>query len=155
MTKHELESVELTNMCAIIDEKNGKVLVQERVKSWPGISFPGGHVEKGEAIIPSTIREIKEETGLDIKKPTLCGIKDWFEPDLNRRYIVFLYKCSEFSGRLLEATEEGRVFWTDIDELPNLNLASGFLEMSEIMLEHKYDEFAYEIKGDSWEKVFY
>lgn len=63
MTYHELERVELTNMCAIIDEKNKKVLVQERKKTWPGLAFPGGHVEKGEAIVPSTIREIKEETG--------------------------------------------------------------------------------------------
>ena len=50
MTYHELEQVELTNMCAIIDEKNHKVLVQERKKSWTGIAFPGGHLEKGEAL---------------------------------------------------------------------------------------------------------
>ena len=68
MTYHELEQVELTNMCAIIDEKNHKVLVQERKKSWTGIAFPGGHLEKGEALIPSTIREIKEETGLNISQ---------------------------------------------------------------------------------------
>nr|WP_259761222.1 hypothetical protein [Lactococcus lactis] len=40
MTYHELEQVELTNMCAIIDEKTHKVLVQERKKSWIGMLFP-------------------------------------------------------------------------------------------------------------------
>ena len=40
------ESVEFVNMCMI---KNGdKVLVQDRVSpDWPGITFPGGHVERG------------------------------------------------------------------------------------------------------------
>ena len=42
------ETVEFVNMCMIYDGE--KVLVQERVKSdWPGITFPGGHVERGES----------------------------------------------------------------------------------------------------------
>ena len=42
MSKHELENVEFTNMCMIMDEKTGKVLVQIRNKNdWDGISFPG------------------------------------------------------------------------------------------------------------------
>ncbi|MDR2977005.1 MAG: 8-oxo-dGTP diphosphatase [Streptococcaceae bacterium] len=155
MAKHEFEQVEMTNMCAIIDQSTGKVLVQNRVKSWPGIAFPGGHVEKGEAIALSTIREIKEETGLTVKNLKLCGIKDWFEPDLDRRYLVFLYRTNDFSGELIEESEEGRVFWTNIDELPKLNLASSFLEMSQLMLEDNFTEFIYEIDGDTWKKKFY
>ena len=44
-----MAKTELTNMCMIY--KDNKVLVQERVKSWKGISFPGGHVEDGESVI--------------------------------------------------------------------------------------------------------
>lgn len=155
MTYHELERVELTNMCAIIDEKNKKVLVQERKKTWPGVAFPGGHVEKGEAIVPSTIREIKEETGLDIKNLKLCGIKDWFEPEIDRRYMVFLYATTEFSGELIDETSEGKVFWHEINGLEQLNLASSFSEMAEMMLRCTYNEFIYEIKGSVWEKKFF
>lgn len=155
MSEHELERVELTNMCAIIDEKTQKVVVQERIKSWMGISFPGGHVEKGEALVPSTIREIKEETGLDIRHLKLCGIKNWFEPDKNRRYMVFLYSTTDFSGELIEETSEGKVYWEKIERLPELNLASGFAEMAQMMLGSSYTEFSYEIKQERWTKKFY
>ena len=40
----------LANMC-MVEDKNGNVLVQERTKKdWPGLTFPGGHVEKGETL---------------------------------------------------------------------------------------------------------
>lgn len=71
------EIVTLTNMCMVYDN-NGNVLVQNRNNpDWPGITFPGGHVEPGEPFYDSVIREIKEETGLTIKNPQLCGVKDW------------------------------------------------------------------------------
>ncbi len=80
------ESVEFVNMCMI---KNGdKVLVQDRVSpDWPGITFPGGHVKRGESFVDAVIREVREETGLTISKPQLCGIKDWYN-DEDYRYVV-------------------------------------------------------------------
>lgn len=56
-----IEKIELTNMCMIYDNE-GNVLVQHRVKSWTGWTFPGSHVEPHESFVDSTIREIKEET---------------------------------------------------------------------------------------------
>ena len=69
--------VELTNMCLVYDEE--KVLVQEKTgtKYEGGLVFPGGHVEEGESLRDSVIREIREETGLVIKNPQPCGFKDW------------------------------------------------------------------------------
>ena len=154
MTYHELEQVELTNMCAIIDEKTHKVLVQERKKSWTGIAFPGGHLEKGEALVPSTIREIKEETGLTISNPQLAAVKNWQLED-GTRYIVFCYKATEFSGQI-HSTEEGEISWVDKETLPQLDLAYDMLELLRMMEDEELSEYYYHerIEG-GWRKSMY
>lgn len=103
------EMVELTNMCMVEDGK-GNVLVQNRLDpNWSGIVYPGGHVEAGESITASVIREIREETGLTIENPTLCGVKQ-FWLDNGVRYIVFLFRADTFTGEL-HGSEEGDAFW--------------------------------------------
>ena len=53
----------LTNMCMVCDGDN--ILVQDKVNSsYTGVTFPGGHIEEGEALRDSIIREIKEETAI-------------------------------------------------------------------------------------------
>lgn len=135
-----MSSIEMTNMCMVYDKINRKVLVQERKKSWKGITFPGGHIEDGESIITSTIREIKEETGLTIENLRPCGIVHWFNTDTGERYMVFNYKTETYCGTLIDETEEGRVYWVEIDQLPELNLASGFVERLPMFFEDKYNE---------------
>lgn len=81
-----MENVKLMNMCKIIDKDNNKILVQERIKNWQGIAFPGGKIEPGESIIPSVKREIFEETGLKLKTIEICWIKDWYDKTKNERY---------------------------------------------------------------------
>lgn len=82
------ETVELTNMCMVEDGK-GNVLVQNRLDpNWSGIVYPGGHVEAGESITASVVREVREETGLTVQNPTLCGVKQFWLDD-GVRFIVF------------------------------------------------------------------
>ena len=72
------ETVEFTNMCMICDGSR-VVVIDRKKRDWPGITFPGGHIEPGESFTDAVIREVQEETGLHIRSPQLCGIKDWCE----------------------------------------------------------------------------
>ena len=96
---------ELVTMCMVYDRD--RVLVQDRVDpGWPGVAFPGGHVEPEETFTEAAAREVYEETGLKIVSPKLCGVKERLDRD-GSRYIVFLYKCDEFSGEL-RSCDEGK-----------------------------------------------
>ena len=141
---------ELTNMCMIYD--GSKVVVQERPKAhgWPGITFPGGHVEPGESITASVIREVYEETGLTLIHPQLCGIKN-FPADDGSQYIVFLYRCGEFTGKL-KSSEEGQVFWAERNDLPGMNLSSGMEETFQVFFDDSLSELYYDrsSSADDW-----
>lgn len=154
MAKHEPELVKLTTMCMIEDKVNNKVLVQVRNKNdWDGISFPGGHVEKGESFAQAIIREVKEETNYDISNLKTCGYKDWYDFEKGERYVVLFFKTSTFSGELLESSNEGINKWMSIEEIYASDTALDFKEMLDVMLEEKgYTEFFYEDNQDPVEE---
>ena len=78
------ESAIFTNLCMVSDG-NGNILVQDRKNpDWPGVTFPGGHVEPEESFTDSVIREVFEETGLTIEAPRLCGVKQFRTDDRER-----------------------------------------------------------------------
>lgn len=141
-----LEKVDFTNMCMICDE-NRVVVIDRKKKDWPGITFPGGHVELGESFTDAVIREVKEETGLTIYSPQICGIKDWYED--NRRCVVLFYKAKKFEG-VLESSEEGQVWWENIENLPNLNLSLDMNDMIRVFTDDDLSEFFYHQNGDKW-----
>ena len=147
-----MEEVELTNMCMVCDGK-GNVLVQNKKgdRTWHGWNFPGGHVEQGEFVTPSVIREIREETGLTIENPKLCGIKEFQKEQDGKRFIVFLYVASRFSGEL-RASDEGDVFWYPLSELKrSKKLADGFSEMLPVFTSDEISEVFY---TNNWDTVF-
>ena len=149
------EEVELTNMCMICDG-NGNVLVQNKKNhpTWHGWNFPGGHVEKGEYVTPSVIREMKEETGLNIENPKLCGIKEFHKAKDGKRYIVFLYVADRFSGEL-KPSSEGEVFWYPLSELAQSDeLIDGFGEMLTVFTKNEISEVFYERHADEFDTVF-
>ena len=149
------EEVELTNMCMICDGK-GNVLVQDKVgdSAWRGWNFPGGHVEKGEYVTPSVIRDMREETGLTIESPKLCGIKEFHKEKDGKRFIVFLYTTDQFSGEL-KSSAEGKVFWYPLAKLQQSGkLADGFEEMLPVFTTPEISEVFYVTHGDSWDEVF-
>ncbi len=143
-----METVRMTNMCMIYNK--GKVVVQERtVSGKTGFTFPGGHLELGESIVDSVIREINEETGLIISDLELCGIKNWYDVENDYRYVVFLYKTNKFTGTL-RSSNEGEVQWIDIDELNNDNTVFKLMDMIPLFLNKDISELFYQIDDEDW-----
>lgn len=132
------ERVVLTNMCMVYDGL-GNILVQDRLDpEWPGVTFPGGHVEPGESFTRAVIREVWEETGLTIEAPQLCGLKQFPEDD-GTRYIVMLYKANRFSGEL-RSSDEGKVFWIRRSDLTQYQLPVNFDQMIRVFEEDEIGE---------------
>ena len=142
------EQAIFTNLCMVYDHA-GNILVEDRKDpDWPGLCFPGGHVEPGEAFVDAVIREVWEETGLTIANPKLCGTKQ-FQTKQGERYVVFFYKADRFSGSL-RSSEEGEVFWIPRNTLNRYTLCSDFESMLEVFENDDLSEFYYYKEDGSW-----
>lgn len=135
-----MPKTEMTSMVMIQDKSTGKVLVQNRIGDFKGYSFPGGHVEDDESFYDCAVREIKEETGLDVRGLKYCGVVHWSNSQTSDRYLVFLYKTADFSGELLFESNECKNLWMGLDELKQQNGEIAINEYLPLFLEDKYSE---------------
>ena len=140
------ENVELTVLCLITD--GDRRLLQNRTKNeWQGYTLPGGHVEPGESFVDAVIREMKEETGLDIKNPRLAGVKQF--PIEGGRYVVLLFKANEYSGTVV-SSDEGQMVWVDSNHLPEIHTVDDFEDLIRVINNPDLTEFQYLVDGETW-----
>ena len=140
------ELTELTNLCLI--HRGDLLLLQNRKKSdWQGYTLPGGHIEPGESIVESVIREMREETGLTVRNPRLCGVKQF--PIEGGRYLVFLFETEDFEGEL-RSSEEGEMTWIARDRLAQYQTVDDLEEMLDVMLKPELTEFQFVIENGHW-----
>ncbi len=115
------------SLCYI--KKNRRTLMLHRVKKkndihkgkWNGL---GGKIEPGETPEECVIREVKEESGLAIRNPKLCGLLTFPLFDGANDWIVFVYTARQFSGRRIEC-DEGHLEWIPDHKLLKLPLWEG------------------------------
>lgn len=112
----------LATLCYI--HHDGSTLMLHRVKrpddihagKWNGL---GGKFEPGESPEECVVREVREESGLDIKNPRLCGLL-MFPGFKGNDWYVFVFTTQEFNGELIE-NGEGYLKWIrdkDLESLP-------------------------------------
>ena len=121
----------LTNMCMLYQEDGSFLVIDRKKQDWPGINFPGGHVEDEESIPESVIREMKEETGYDLHSVEECGYFEWNVPKENVRHLAILFRSKDFSGEI-HPSKEGEVLWMKEEDLKGKALSLDFDKVLEI-----------------------
>lgn len=147
--------ITVMNIVMIYDLINNTVLLQDRTKIWKGGAFPGGHLENGESIFNSCIREVREETGLTVSDLTPCGVVHWNNKNGNHDFIYF-YRTKTFSGELNQC-DEGVNKWIPVDELPSQPLSDWFREQLPIFFTKQYTElsYIYDKDSDRYKRLFH
>lgn len=118
--------MKLTTLCYI--EKDDKYLMLHRVKKandvnqdkWIGV---GGKFEKNETPEECLLREVKEETGLMLRKFDYRGLITFICNGWETEY-MHLFTASEYEGEITEC-DEGELVWVNKSELMNLELWEG------------------------------
>jgi ADP-ribose pyrophosphatase YjhB (NUDIX family) len=106
----------LAAIVAVID--NGRVLLTKR-EDFEVWCLPGGGVEEGESLAEAGIREVKEETGLDVELTRLVGVYSRMGGGMNDVHAV-LYAAKPVGGELKTQPHETiEVTYFPFDELPN------------------------------------
>ena len=100
--------------CIVINEKNQVLLIHHNAGHW---DFPKGHVEKGETEVQTAIREVKEETNIDVEVNDKYRYTVEYSPkeDVIKEVVYFLAKnISDDKEAQLEEVSE--VQWFNFDE---------------------------------------
>ncbi len=118
-----------TSLCYL--ERDGQYLMLHRIKKqqdvnqgkWIGV---GGKFEWGETPEECVIREVREETGLTLRRPKLRGIITFSYESQPTEY-MFLFTGSDFSGEMIppESCPEGILRWVDKDAVESLPIWEG------------------------------
>lgn len=150
--RRKAQPVIFMNMC-MLEDGAGNVLVLNKVNDdYSGVTFPGGHVEKGESYSESVIREVLEETGLTMEDPVLAGVYHWEETGIQN--IVFLYKACRYSGELC-SSEEGEVYWLPQEKVLEQKLAVGMERVWKIMHSEDVSECFLKKDGKSYKPYLF
>ncbi len=119
-------------MCMVYKPDGSFLVMNRKKKDWPGLTFPGGHVEDNEDCEQACIREMKEETNLDIKDIVCKGHIEWNDFGDGIRHFAVLYVTDKFSGEL-KSSSEGNIFFIKEEDVEKYPLSNDFWKIYNLM----------------------
>ncbi len=115
--EREFPSAPLVGIGAIIVHQSRVLLVRRGTQPLKGHwTLPGGVLEIGESLTNGVIREVREETGLDVEPIELIELLDRIHRDDGRiryHYVIADYLCRVTGGELLAASDADAVRWVE------------------------------------------
>jgi nucleoside triphosphatase len=108
---------------ALIFGPDGKLFLMKSHKWMGKYVVPGGHIELGERIEDALVREVKEETGLDIFDIEFLCFQEFIYDDAfwtKSHFIFFDYVCKTDSTEVTLNSEAEEYIWASLDEVPDL-----------------------------------
>ena len=107
----------------IIENQNGEILVGKRKGSHaPYFSIPGGSLEIGETFESGAIREVLEETGLQISNPRVINVTNNLRTfrESGKHFVSVNLHTTQFTGtpQVMEPLKCEKWFWCDPNDLP-------------------------------------
>ncbi len=152
--------MKLATLCYV--KHNGHTLMLHRVKKqndmhagkWNGL---GGKLDAGESPEACVIREVWEESGLQIRNPRLHGVLTFPAFASDEDWYAFLFTATEFEGALIDSAE-GVLRWVPDGEVLALNLWEGDRVFIPWLDQPQFfsGKFTYkEGRLEGWEVVFY
>ena len=111
---------------SVVKNEEGKILVLRRhpkSKTQPHKwELPGGKMEKGEFFDKAMIREVKEETNLDVKVGDFCeAVQDDYP---HKRTVQLIMYSKDITGKVEISDEHDDWKWASIDEIMALDITS-------------------------------
>ena len=139
-----------TTLCYI--EKENKYLMLHRTSKkkdgnkdkWIGV---GGHFEKGESPEDCLLREVKEETGLELTSYQFRGIVTFRSDEWPDEYMC-LYTADRYTGNIGNC-DEGELVWVEKEKIMDLNIWEGDKIFLKLLMENQpFFSLKLEYKGD-------
>lgn len=116
---------------ALVEDSSGKILIAKRATYPEGIwVLPGGGINFGERAEDAVVREIEEETGLEIKPVELIKVYEMILPRLSVHRIIFFYRAKLVGGVAKPSTDIADIRWLKPNEIALLdNLGDTVLDV--------------------------